>query len=254
MIQVHRETTAERINAILNNEAVRPWVADASEGVLDVAPKVSNPDNVLLMGEGNFGAVFFLKLLPGVYEAHTQVVPEARGNWTHLLTEACVRWMFTRTDAYEIVTRVPEGHIAARAAALQQGLRHEFTRSNECRFRGRLVDVHIHSFRVQDWVSVAPGLTEKGQWFHGRLNEEARRLGIKTPSHADDKNHNRYVGASLEMCENGQAVKGVGLYNRWALVSRHKPVQLLTIDPVSIRMDIGVLRLVGGDIEVSTSC
>lgn len=254
MIQVRRETTAERINAILNNEVVRPWVADASDGVLDVTPKVSDQNNFLLMGEGNFGAVFFLKLMPGIYEAHTQVVPEARGGWTKQLTEACVHWMFTRTDAYEILTRVPEGHIAARAAALQQGLRYEFTRPDECRFRGRLVDVHVHSFRVQDWIPVAPNLIERGQWFHIRLNEEARRLGIKTPAHTDDENHNRYVGASLEMCENGQAVKGVILYNRWAIVSRHKPVRLLTEDPVSICMDIGVLRLVDGDIEVSTSC
>src|SRR6266481_7406635 len=114
MIPIERHFSAERINEVINDSSVRPWVANGSE-VLDVAKHVGNRSHVLLMGE--HGGCMFFKFLPGVYEVHTQVERAGRGEWTNALTAACARWMFTRTDCYEILTRVPHGHEPARAAA-----------------------------------------------------------------------------------------------------------------------------------------
>lgn len=247
-IHIERSYEAAAINAILNHALVRPWVADV-EGPIDITSKIANRANVLLVGE--YGGFFCFCLQPGVYEVHSQVLPAGRGRWMRAFADAGAAWMFERTDAYEIITRVPDGHIAAKALALGAGMRHEFCRPMECQFRGRLRDVHIYSFRVQDWMAMAPGLEEIGAWFHERLNEEARRLGIQAPAHADDPQHNRVVGACWEMARHGQLAKSVLLYNRWSAVTRHATIGLVSVDPPTIRMDIGLLRIKNGkDFEV----
>jgi hypothetical protein len=66
---------ASRLNALLNDPRVRPWIANG-EHVIDVTPQVSNPTNVFLLGE--HGAA-----MPALYEALTAVLPEYRGEWTN---------------------------------------------------------------------------------------------------------------------------------------------------------------------------
>lgn len=249
MIQLERHTSAERINAVINHPAVRPWIAPGKE-TLDVTATVSNPDNVLLMGE--HGGCMFYKIMPGIFEVHTQTLPTGRGQWTNALTETCAYWMFLKTDCYEILTRVPEGHVAAKTAALSRGMKYEFTRPKECLFRDKMVDVDIYSFRIQDWIGAADDLIEVGRAFHDKLNAEALRLGVKTEHHEDDENHNRYVGAAVTMARNGRAVKGVLFYNRWAVVSRHERIALVSRDPVVVKIDHGMfVTIKENDIEVS---
>jgi hypothetical protein len=166
----------------------------------------------------------------------------------------------TKTDAYEIVTRIPAGHLGAKAAAEAQGMRHEFTRENGCLFRGEVRDVHIYSFRLQDWVPRGRGLVETGRWLHERMEAEARRLGIDVPTHEDDENHNRYVGAAAEMAFGGQCLKAAGFYNRWVTLARHtrngvlQHISLVSTDPLVIRFDIGLMKFNNGDIEVIREC
>jgi len=245
---IHREFSSNHINAILNDPSVRQSVADEGNKPLDISAAVSNQQNILLMGE--FGGCMFFYLQPGVYEVHTQVLRHARGRWTRALTQACAEWMFTRTPAYEIVTRVPKLHIPARAAALAQGMRYEFTRPMECRFHGTVMDVDIHSFRIQDWAPTAPGMEAIGERFHDQLHAEADRLGIHAPAHADDPNHNQYVGICLAMARAGQVHKAVDFYNRWAVVSRHATISCVSVSPIVVQFDIGRLLLRGDDIEV----
>lgn len=250
MIQIARETDASRINALINLPEVRPWIAPGDQPV-DVTANVQNPHNILLMGE--HGGIMFLKLQDGIYECHTQVHPKARGQWTDELTAACAEWMFLRTSCWDIMTRVPEGHVAAKAAATRRGMRYEFTRPKECLFRDRMVDVDIYSFRLQDWIGQAEFLERTGQQFHDLLHEAAERYGVNVPAHEDDPNHNRYVGAAVEMARHGLTRKAVLWYNRWALASRHKPITLQKEgDPAIIRIDSGFLLSVrrSGEIEV----
>jgi hypothetical protein len=249
LVPLQRENDASRINRVLNDPAVRPWVADASEGVLDISPAVSKRENVLLLGE--HGGCMFFKLLDGFYEVHTQVLPAGRGAWAARMIQSSFRWMFCRTDAIEILTRVPVAHRAAKMATLRSGAEYEWTRPKECRFQGKLDDVEIFSISLQRWVGQDDGLAEIGAWFHQRMQDEAKRLGIETPAHEDDPNHNRYVGAAYLMFRGGQAPKGTAFYNRWALISRHAPIQLLSLNPPGVRMDVGILTLKeDGDISI----
>jgi hypothetical protein len=253
-----RQHTAERINELLNDETIRPWVSGPAAGVIDLHSVVSDPKNVVLMGD--YGGCVFFNLQPGVYEVHTQVLPVARGEWTRKLTEACARYMFTKTDAYEVVTRIPVPHAAARAAAEAQGMRHEFRRVGECIFRGQQCDVDIYSFRLQDWAPRAVGMERIGAWLHDRMEQEAARLGINVPTHGEDQNHNQYVGLCAEMAFGGQYGKGIAMYNRWVSLVRHtrdsklQHVSLVSEQPLVIRFDIGLMKFSDDDIEVIREC
>lgn len=249
MIPVMRERDAGRINQILNNPAVRPWIAKGDDAV-DIHAAVADERNFALLGQ--WGACMCFMLQPGIYEVHTQVLPEGRGQWTNDLTASCARWMFTRTDSYEVLTRVPRGHVAAKAAALGQGMRYEFTRHNECVFRGRTVDVDIYALSIQAWVSGCDEMVEIGRKFHDRLHDEAVRIGIENRAHEDDENHNRYVGAAVEMMRYGRVGKALSWYNRWASVCRHEPITVLQMSPPIVRIDHGlILTFRDGEMEVT---
>lgn len=245
---ITREYSAERINYVLNHPDVRPWVADESEGILDISRQVENKRNVLLMGE--YGGCFFAKLTTTMYEVHTQVLPEGRGAWLKDFLRAVRHYIFTRTDAVEVVTRVPLGHLGAKHAAKYVGMKHEFTRPDGCKFKGEILPVEIYSERIQDWASEAPYLVEKGQWLHDRMHEAGEIAGITEVPHDDDENHNRYVGATLEMVYGGQCEKAVAFYNRWALMSRHATIELLSASPPVIKFDVGIMRLTETGVEI----
>lgn len=247
MIEIKREIDATRINEILNDPSVRPWVDD-KEGPLDIQFQLNNLLNILLMGE--HGGILFLYVMPGVYEAHTQVLPSGRGKWTDELTHACIHWMFSKSDCYELITRVPKPHIRARTAAVRSGGKYEFTRPDGCLFRGSVVPVDIFTIRIQDWCISGSFLEPIGEWFHQRLNQEALKSGIKDSPHENDTNHNKVVGACFAMFEGGQVMKAINIYNRWAIIARHPTISLISSNPPTIKMDIGILRMNNNDIEL----
>ena len=249
---IWRERSAERINMVLNHPVVRPYVADMGEGKIDISHLVANESNVLLMGEHG-GCLCFCPQ-PGIYEVHTQVLPSGRGAWALDFVRAGASWMFTHTDAYEIMTRVSHGHVAAKALTLAAGMKYEFTRDDGPSFKGKNPPCDIYSYRIQDWVQHASGLVEKGQYLHERIQSEAVRLGVTTELHADDENHNRYAGAALEMAMAGKLRKAVLFYNRWAFAARHPLIGLVSETPPVIRFDIGLMTIRDGEIEVVQPC
>jgi hypothetical protein len=248
---IARDFSADAINAVLNDPLVRPDVADMSVGPLNISEAVDNTNNVLLMGA--HGGMLFFQIFPGLYEVHTQVLRPGRGAWAAEFAKAAARWMYTRTDAFEIMTRIPEDHIGARQLAIRTGMMEEFTRPqlDGCVWRGKKQPCDIYSFRIQDWIKDAAEMEPVGADFHDFLHDQARALNIThILPHADDPQHNRYVGAAYEMIINGQVGKGVCFYNRWAFVSRHPLIRLLKVDPIMIEFDIGVIVLEGGTIRV----
>lgn len=247
-IEVIRHTDAERINIVLNHPSVRPWVSD-EKGEINLQSQLDNKANILLMGE--HGGILFLNVMPGVYEAHTQVLPEGRGEWTDNLTHSCIHWMFTKTDCYELITRVPRPHTRAKAAAIRSGGKYEFSRDDGCLFLGKIVPVDLYTIRIQDWCVGGQFLETIGSKFHEKLHAEAARFEIREPAHDDDSNHNYVVGAVYEMMKHGQLMKGVNIYNRWAIISRHTPITLVSVEPPTIKMDIGFLKMINNDIELS---
>lgn len=247
-VRVWREWNASGVNAILNHPRVRPWVADMAEGQLNISAAVDNTDNILLMGE--HGAVFFICIMPGTYECHTQILPEGRGEWAHKLAVAVLDWMFTRSNAWEITTRIPTGHIGALALTRSVGFQYEFTSMEPCMFRGKAVTTSIWRLSIHEWVARSAKSADLGEKLHSQMASEALRLCIQTPPHAEDQYHNHVAGAAVEMVRNGLMAKALFYYNRWAILSRHRPISMLSSDPPVIRMDIGAMKIKEAGIEI----
>ncbi len=248
-VRVWREHDARGVNVILNHPEVRPWVADTGAGDIDLTPAVENQNNILLMGE--HGAIFWQFIMPGTYECHTQVLPAGRGPWAHKFAIAVLDWMFTRSNAWEATTRVPRGHIAALALAKSVGFEEEFVAMDPCRFRGRLVPATTLTLSIHKWMSRSAGYATMGSLLHQQMATEALRLGIAVPSHADDLHHDQVAGASIEMVRHGLTVKGIHFYNRWAALSRHRMISLVSSEPLVVQMDLGQMRIRETGIEIT---
>lgn len=246
---VRRELSAERINAVLNHPDVRPDVAPPKAGVIDVSDGVANRNNILLMGE--WGGCLFVKMMPGMYEVHTQVLGEGRGAWARDMTEACADWMFSRSDAFEIVTRIPKHHVGARALAMATGMRLEMRIPDATVWREKRQAIDIYGFRIQDWFSNAgQEFEDGGREFHAFMHKEAERLGITEPPHEDLPLHNKYLGIAVEMITHEQVHKAINCFNRSCVLMRRPVVQLLNLDPIAVRFDIGILKYEGGRFSI----
>jgi hypothetical protein len=247
-VEVWRATDAVAINGLLNHPAVRPWVADAAEGYLDVSAKVADQNNILLMGE--HGAVFFIYIMPGTYECHTQIYPVGRGEWAQGLAIAVLDWMFTRSNAWEVTTRVPAGHLGALTLARSVGFQHEFTSMEPCLFRGKNVKASILRLSIHEWAAQSDYFFRLGESLHEQMAVEADRLGVTAQPHEEDVYHNQVAGAAMELARHGLMVKGVMLYNRWCILARHRTISMVSVDPPVVRMDLGTMHIKETGIEI----
>jgi len=247
-VRVWRETDAVGVNAILNNSTVRPWVADVADGPLDVSASVANQDNILLMGK--YGAIFFLCVMPGTYECHTQILPSGRGQWAFEFAIATLDWMFARSNAWEITTRVPAGHLGALTLARSVGFRHEFTSMEPCKFRGKVVQASILRLGIHEWVAQSECYFQLGETLHDQMAAEADRLGITARPHAEDVYHDQIAGLAIELARYGLIVKGSIVYNRWAILARHRTISMVSKEPPVVGMDLGHMRIKETGIEI----
>ena len=228
LAKIGRERTARRINRIINDPSVFPWVCGTAKGPLDMTLAVSNPAHILLMGQ--HGGIFFHRHQPGIYEAHTQVLPEGRGEWCLGMTRAALHWMFTRSDAIEVMTRVPKGNLAARALTRAAGLRPRFVNPKGWALAGKIVPAEVFSLPIQDWLDQAPGLEERGRWFIERLGRRLGRTFDEQPSYYD-----RMTGAAYEMMIGGRPEKAMVFFNRWAALADHEPLAVTCLRPVAMK-------------------
>jgi hypothetical protein len=247
---IERIFDGEKINRIVNDPSVYPWVRGPCEGPLDLGPLLQDKRHVCLMAE--LGGCLFVQQSPGIFEAHTQVLPKGRGEWAINVVSEALHYMFTRTDAVEIWTRCPKGNLGARVLAKAIGGREEMTVQRGWVQDGQIIPATIFSLTVQEWMKTAPGLVEVGEWFHNKLEEEYLISGYAEPVHEDDPSHNRYVGAAVEMIRGGQAFKGEIFYNRLAAMSGYQPIKILNTDPVQIDIRDAVLEMHGRNFFVSS--
>ena len=239
-MNIEHTADAERVNAIANHPDVRRWVSTDPDLDLDLAMAVADPANITLTGE--HGAMLFAFLQHGVYEAHTMVLPAGRGEWALNFVQDCLTWVFCRTGAIELMTRVPKGNLAARALAKAIHGVYCFTNPDGWVQDGKAIPADIFSLTIHDWMRTAPKLPERGAWFHKRLEEEFAKGGKREPNHPDDAMHDRYVGAAMEMVFGGQPDKAVIFYNRFASMANYVPISVVSRDPVTI--DIGNAMIV----------
>lgn len=247
-LAVAREYSASRLNHIVNHPSVRPWVAPG-EDTLDLTAAVADQRNYLLMGDG--GGFLLIWQEPGVYEVHSQFLPEARGANVLATAADASRYMFTRTDCTEIRTRVPHGNVGAAVLAKRMGWEFRFERSNAWLTSGGiLVGVRYFAKTLEQWVSTADALEASGHMFHVKLEAAKLATGAKWPVHDDDLAHDRYVGAAVEMIACGQVAKGIEFYNSWARFAGYGFIAVIAADPVVIDIGDAILAVRGDDFDV----
>ncbi len=110
---------AEFLNRIINDPSVFPYVSLGCETV-DIAPQVEKDTTVFLATE--YGGFLFVCCGNGLYEVHTQFLPEGRRDVLGLAREA-VRYMFTQTPAIAVTTFVADSNEGARRLTLAMGFK-----------------------------------------------------------------------------------------------------------------------------------
>lgn len=231
MMRLEQQTDAKLINRLVNHASVFPWVCGDKPFPLDMSGVVATAGNVVLCCD--WGGVIFSKLGIGHYEAHTVTLPQGRGEGTMALGRAALEWMFCKTDAIEIMTRVAQGNIAAKAAMRAMSIRPWFVTGPIWKVDGRLVPMDVYKLHLLDWITSESGyLARAGQEFHRRLVQAGGAV-----DHGDDPTHDTHVGAAALMIEGGQPDKAVSAYNLWAAMAGYGMIGVASRNPLCI--DIG---------------
>ena len=238
-VTVERQFDAHFVNRVANHPEVAPFVRGYLLGKMNFAEAVADQNNVFLVGE--HGAMIFHRHQPGLYECHTMTLPQGRGHWTLRFVQSCLFWIFTHTEAVEIMTRVPKGNLPALALVRAIKGVYEFTNRRGWVMDNDPVPAEIYSMHVQNWIRDADGLRERGEWFHAKLKQELSKFGQVADQLAPDPQQDRHVGAACEMIFGGQPHKGVVFFNRFAAMNDLQPATLVSVNPTSVDIGLGVV-------------
>lgn len=240
---MRRTLGAAFLNRVANDPAVRPWVG--GDGELDLTAIVSNPANIALINE--HGGFIFERHDAGRYEGHTMFLPSGRGRAVRPAAMQAFRYIFTRTDASEIVTKVPESNPAADIMARRCGMEPSFRREAAWS-DGAAVTFMV--LTLERWRALDDSVATEGEAFHTALEVAKREVGSTLPTHPHDEAHERAVGAAILMARAGQARKSVWSYNRWARFAGYAPIELLSEVPPVVDIQDAVFTVNDGALEV----
>ena len=213
-----RTFDAEFINGVLNH----PDVKDGSETYdgFDVTELVNNAANVILIND--FGGFIYTGLGNGMYEVHSQFLPEGRGVKAYHAAVESVRWMFVNTDCIRIISKAkPENEGACQLADKVLGRKG---------FNGVY---NYYSLEYMAWVETDKEAKKKGELFHEMVE------GVT--NHDDDDTHDYHVGGALLICEAGNPLKAQQVYNYWAIASGYELCDIEATHPLLLR--VGDMRI-----------
>lgn len=229
-VAIQRSFDPEVLNAVVNDPAVYPWVHGGKEGPLDLTDIVKDPRNVLLAGE--HGSMLFMPMAPGLWELHTQVLPSGRGAWTLGLGASAFGWMFTHTDAVEVLTRVPVGNVGAASAVRRAGFSEQWSQADGWVYEGKDVGVGIWSWTLQQWLR-----SEFAIWLDTMAEDFLAVLAPGVETRADAI---RPLGYALAAIRGRQALKGCVFLNRWGAIAGFPPAFVASTDPLTVSLGGGL--------------
>jgi hypothetical protein len=103
---VKRTKNIDLVNSIVNHPEVFPWVSLPGQESVDSSVLINDDRNIVLEAEG--GCFIFVHQEPGLYEVHSQFLPEYRGKNVFEASQEALKWMFLGTpECIEIQTRIP---------------------------------------------------------------------------------------------------------------------------------------------------
>ena len=147
------------------------------------------------------GGWLLRRLGPHLFEVHTLFLPKAR-NTREKAAEA-LRFMFTHTDAEELVTQVPDDLPHALALAKAMGLVERFHRDGVWERESGPIGLHYLSLPIQDWI-----------------------LSAEFPNEDADPIRKQFFGFAMQCTAAGMREKGIYIYNRWAAWTWQTPLKL----------------------------
>lgn len=234
---IRRTMSPEAVNALANHPEIRPFIG-GGEGDLDLTPVVLNPANIILEADGG---VWVLSLSePGVLELHTLFLPEARGKSYFRQAREALRWIFTRTDCSEIVTKCPDNNPGARMAAAMMGFRERFHRDNAW---APDVGIGFYVYGLDEWFMRDAECLKAGRWFHEKIE-----AALGHENHSEDPTHDRAAGAAVLMMQEGLIGKGCAFYNRFARFGGYLPIA--QVGPHLVDIGTAILEVVGAEMNV----
>lgn len=186
-MKIRRATSPDFANAVLNDVSVRPEVADLKAGTMDVSHLLPGPNHMIL--EAEHGIVILAQVIEGLWEFHPAILPIGRGKWAIDFGFAAQEFMFCRTNAIELLTRIANGHRAGEAIAVRCGFRPRWEMP-DCVWHGKHQPYQVWSIVMQEWIS---------------------EFEIKD--------------VVAEMQRHGLERKATAWYNRWAALSREPLMQ-----------------------------
>lgn len=116
---IARSYDGERLNELVNDPAIRPFVGGDGKSYIDLAAHLS-AENYYLSGE--YGGFFCQWTAPQTYEIHTFVLPEGRGAWAAQFARAGRDFM-EGEGASHLWTRVEDGARNVKAFTLRAGFK-----------------------------------------------------------------------------------------------------------------------------------
>ena len=238
--RVERTFDPAFLTTIANDPNVRPWLG--GEGPLDLSAEIKNPANFAFVVDG--GGFVLIRHEPGIYEAHSLFLPEARSGAAKAMRDG-LSYMFTRTDCVKIVTQVPDDNAPAAALARLGRFSPMFRREDAPRGPTAFVGLSI-----DDWAMNTRDLETDGDWFHSAIERAKIEQNSSMPDHPHDPAHERAVGATVRMIKAGNIGKGVIFYNRWARLARYPLISLISAVPPVLDVGDAIATLNGDKMEV----
>lgn len=237
------------LNAAANHPDVYPYLGTADKsGPIDLSGVVANADNICLAGE--HGGFVLERVSADAFEIHSIFTPAGRHGLSGVARE-WMRYVFTRTSAERLLTKVPADNAAADALAKRCGFREVFVRPGVWPMQGGgLADVSYREITFAEWRAQDETLAGHGEWFHDRLEKAKAQAGIVEPLHPHDEAHDRAVGAAVLMLRAGNVARAVEKYNEWALFAGYAPIAVVSHHPVVIVQPDAVIEVKESDMEV----
>lgn len=139
-----RDTTGEVTQRIFDDPNV-------GQGPIDITPLLRDSHCIALVGDPPLGVHIGLQVVSGVYEVHSVILPEGRGEWAVEFTESAIRHIFVTTDCIELITRIPHGALPPNSLARRFGFAERWV-GGDMVYQNRIVPFSVWSLTLMGWM------------------------------------------------------------------------------------------------------